>query len=89
MLALYNPQAEGKISADASSFGIGAVFLQKSDEVWRPAAYASCAMLEVEKRYAQIEKEALVVIWACEKFSCYVLGTTFQFLLMTQLGLTK
>ena len=33
VLALYNPQAEGKIFADASSFGNGAVFLPKSDEV--------------------------------------------------------
>ena len=60
-LALYNPQAEGKISADASSFGIGAVFLQKSNNSWRPVAYASHAMLEAEKRYAQIEKEVLAV----------------------------
>ena len=78
VLALYNPQAEGKISADASSFGIGAVFLQKSGQIWKPVAYASCAMLEAEKWYAQIEKEALAVTWACEKFACYVQGTTFQ-----------
>ena len=26
VLALYNPQAEGKIAADALSFGTGAVF---------------------------------------------------------------
>ena len=78
VLALYNPQAEGKISADALSFGIRAVFLQKSHQAWRPVAYASRAMLEAEKWYAQIEKKALAITWACKKFVCYVQGTTFQ-----------
>ena len=31
-LALYNPQAELKISADASSFGLGAVLFQKEND---------------------------------------------------------
>ena len=32
-------------------------------------------MSDTERRYAQIEKEALASIWACEKFATYVLGT--------------
>ena len=35
-------------------------------------------MTETEKRYAQIEKEALATTWACEKFSDYVLGREFE-----------
>ena len=31
-------------------------------------------MSDTERRYAQIEKEALALTWACEKFSEYVLG---------------
>ena len=34
-------------------------------------------MSPTEKRYAQIEKEALAITWACEKFSIYVLGRKF------------
>ena len=34
-------------------------------------------MSETEQRYAQIEKEALAITWACEKFSMYVLGKKF------------
>ena len=31
-------------------------------------------MSETERRYAQVEKEALGTTWACEKFATYVLG---------------
>ena len=74
VLALYDPQANTKISADASSHGLGSVLLQKNQQEWRPVAYASRAMSETESRYAQIEKEALAITWACEKFSTYILG---------------
>lgn len=76
MLALYNPEAETKISADASSFGLGAVLLRKSEDIWKPIAYASPSMSETEGRYAQIEKETLAVTWACERFVSYILGAT-------------
>ena len=75
-LALYDPAATTKISADASAFGLGTVLLQKDNDLWRPrpVAFASRSMTETERRYAQIEKEALAATWACEKFSDFVLG---------------
>ena len=73
-LALYDPEAPTKVSADASSYGLGAVLMQETELNWRPVAYASRSMTETERRYAQIEKEALAVTWACEKFSDYILG---------------
>ena len=79
VLALYNPQAPTRVSADASSYGLGAVVLQENNEgEWRPIAYASRLLTETESRYVQIEKEALAVTWACEKFSMYILGMRFQ-----------
>ena len=72
-LALYDLQKESKVSADASAYGLGAVLLQKEDSEWKPVAYASRSMSETERRYAQIEKEALAITWACEKFSMYIL----------------
>ena len=77
ILHLYNPQAPTKVSADASSYGLGAVLMQQSDSAWKPVAYASRSMTETERRYAQIEKEALASTWACEKFSTYILGKKF------------
>jgi len=78
ILALYNPQFDTKISADSSSFGLGAVILQKQpDHCWKPIAYASRSLSECERRYAQVEKEALACTWATEKFTDYVLGKSF------------
>ena len=77
VLAHYNPQAETKVSADASSFGLGAVLMQKEGEHWRPVAYASRSLSDTERNYAQIEKEALATTWACEKFATYILGRSF------------
>ena len=73
-LVPYNMEAETKVSADSSSYGVGAVLLQKQQQSWRPVAYASRSLSETEKRYAQVEKEALAITWACERFSTYLLG---------------
>ena len=73
-LALYDPAAITKISADASAYGLGAVLLHKIDSHWKPVAYAARSMSETERQYAQIEKEALAATSACEKFSDFVLG---------------
>jgi len=68
-LALYDPEAPTNISADASSYGLGAVLLQEPDSQWKPIAFASRSMSNTERQYAQIEKEALASTWACEKFA--------------------
>ena len=73
-LALYDPTAPTKISADASAYGLGAVLMQKVNGVWKTIYYASRSMTETERRYTQIEKEALAASWACKKFSDFVLG---------------
>ena len=78
VLALYQPGSETKIAADASSYGLGAVLLQRTANTWKPVAYASRALSETEKRYAQIEKEGLAVTWACTKFTDYILGCKFM-----------
>ena len=76
-LMLYDPSAPTKVSADASSFGLGAVLLQRNANDWKPVAFASRSITEVERRYVQIEKEALAATWACEKFTNYILGAKF------------
>jgi len=62
------------VCADATSHGLGAVLLQQQQNSWQPVAFASRALSDTERRYAQIEKEALALTWAVEKFSEYILG---------------
>ena len=77
ILALYNLEAPTKVSANTSSY-FGAVLLQYNEGQWKLVAYASHSMSDSERRYAQIEKEALTATWACEKFSAYILGRHFE-----------
>ena len=44
---------------------------------WRPIAYISRSLSDTEQRYAQVEKEALAITWACERLSQYLIGLQF------------
>ncbi len=75
ILAYYDPTRPTLVSSDASSYGMGGVIMQEDDDGnRRPVAFVSRTMTECEKRYAQIEKELLGVVWACERFSRYLIG---------------
>ena len=75
MLTAYDATASTKV---ASRYGLGAVLLQMSNGVWKSVAYASRSMTETDRCYPEIEKEGLAVTWACERFSDYNLGLSFQ-----------
>ena len=49
----------------------------QDDGYRRPINYASRSLSDAAKRYAVIETEALPGVWACEKFSEYVVGMNF------------
>ena len=82
ILQHYSPKKPTKVSADASSFGMGGVLLQKDSDGWKPVQYASRSFTETEQRYAQVEKEALAMTWCCEKFADYLVGLS-SFLIET------
>ena len=78
ILAPFDLNSDTMVSTDASSFGLGAAIFQKSEEGWKPVAFASRSLSPTEQRYAQIEKEALAMCWACEKFQYYLAGREFS-----------
>ena len=82
VLAHYNPKLSLRLATDASSYGVGAVLTQVSEEgTERPVAFASRTLSEAERNYAQIEKEALAIIFGVKRFHMYLYGR--KFLLLT------
>jgi len=79
VLCAFNVKQNHRVSADASKNAIGAVLLQSNENSdWQPVEYASRKLTLAESRYAMIEKEALAITWACEKFDFYLVGRRFE-----------
>ena len=69
VLSLFDPNRETVVSADASSHGMGAVLLQKQpDGEFKLISYIPRSLTPTERRYAQIEKEALDFTWGVSAF---------------------
>uniref|UniRef100_A0A914VQW4 RNA-directed DNA polymerase n=1 Tax=Plectus sambesii TaxID=2011161 RepID=A0A914VQW4_9BILA len=69
MLTHYKPELPIIVAANASNKGIGAVIAhQMPDRRELPIAYASKLLTDMESRYPQIEKEALVLMFGIKKF---------------------
>ncbi|XP_063586255.1 uncharacterized protein LOC134763618 [Penaeus indicus] len=72
------------IHVDASDAGIGAVLLQPGpSEVLHPVCYMSFKYKPYQKSYATVEKEALGLIVALEKFKVYLLSTRYAIEIFT------
>ena len=72
-LRYYDRRKPVTVQADASQRGLGACLLQDG----QPIAYASKSLTDTETRYANIERELLAILFACQLFNTYVLGRPF------------
>jgi hypothetical protein len=69
VLWYYNSK-EVTFQCDASQIGLGVALLQNG----QPVVYSSRALTDAETRYAQIEKELLAIVFACDHFEAYIFG---------------
>ena len=76
ILGYYDKDAETRVITDASPVGLGTVLAQNQQGEFRVIVYAS--LTEVEHRYSQTEREALAIVWACERFHTYLYGIKFH-----------
>ena len=73
LLPFYDRSLPITVQADASQDGLGAALLQEG----KPIAFASKSVTDTERRYANIEREMLSIVFACERFHTYLYGRTF------------
>lgn len=69
MLEYCDKNAKTRVVADATPVALGGVLTQEMPQGWKIISYTSRSLTDCERRYSQTEKEALVLVFVCEKIS--------------------
>ena len=78
-LVHFCPDKHLVLATDASSHGIGAVLAHRNpDGTESLIAYASKTLNKAQMNYSQIEKEALAIVYAVNKFNQFLYGKKFS-----------
>ena len=74
VLAHYDPEKPLILSADASPY---AVLSHQIDGEEKPIAFISRTLTSSEKRYSQLDREGLAIVYAVKYFHQYLYGRSF------------
>ena len=66
---------EFKIMCDVSDYAMGAVLGKIIEKIFKAIYYANKTFNEAQENYSTTEKEMMVMVFACEKFRPYILGS--------------
>ena len=64
-----------EIMCDASDFAMGTILGQRIEKTFKVIYYASKTFNETQENYSTTEKDMLAIIFACEKYRPYILGS--------------
>ena len=78
LLTHFDPEKPLVLACDDSPYGVGAVLSHRMQD-WseRPITYASRTLSSAERRYAQLDKEALSIVFGVKHFHQYLYGRKF------------
>ncbi|GFR77679.1 polyprotein [Elysia marginata] len=75
----FNPKQEILVVCDAFPIGVGAILSQLDDNgEEKPVIFASRALSDAERKYSQIDREGLALVFAVKKFHKYISGRSFK-----------
>ena len=75
IMVIHDWNSKFEIMCNASDFAMGAILGQRTKKLFKAICYASKTFNEAQENYSTTKKEMFEMVFACEKFRPYILGS--------------